>query len=130
MVFSAIQTSQAPQNPFPAIFPMLVEIQKQIEQLRVEIGIRLNQIDTKLGAYISQSLALEEGELKDTRRLRPEDEATAFAPVLISSAPSTSSLPSLPGRIEIVLRCGRRVIVDNGVYSAALARVLAVLERP
>jgi hypothetical protein len=42
----------------------------------------------------------------------------------------TSSLPSLPGRIEIVLRCGRRVIVDNGVDSAALARVLAVLERP
>jgi len=32
-------------------------------------------------------------------------------------------------RIEIVLACGRRVVVDNGVDSAALARVLAVLER-
>jgi len=63
-------------------------------------------------------------------RLFEGDEATTFAPVLISSAPSTSSLPSLSGRIEIVLRCGRRVIVDNGVDSAALARVLAVLERP
>jgi hypothetical protein len=29
-----------------------------------------------------------------------------------------------------VLACGRRVVVDNGVDSAALARVLAVLERP
>ena len=35
-------------------------------------------------------------------RLFEGDEATTFAPVLISSAPSTSSLPSLSGRIEIV----------------------------
>ncbi len=81
-------------------------------------------------------------------RLVEDDEATTFAPVLISSTASTSSSPSLPerleagensrssscsiaapGRIEIELTCGRRVIVDNGVDSAALARVLAVLER-
>ena len=36
----------------------------------------------------------------------------------------------MPGRIEIVLTCGRRVIVDSGIDSAALARVVAVLERP
>lgn len=77
------------------------------------------------------------------------DEAATFTPVLISSVPSPCSSPSLPecleagensassscsiampGRIEIVLTCGRRVIIDNGVDSAALARVLAVLERP
>ena len=64
-------------------------------------------------------------------RLFEGDAATTFAPVLISSAPSTSGSPSLlPGQIEIVLTCGRRVIVDNGVDSAALARVLAVLEQP
>jgi transposase len=82
-------------------------------------------------------------------RLLEDDEAAAFAPVLIGSAPSTSSFPSLPrrleavensppspcsitalGRIEIVLTCGRRVMVDNGVDCVALARVLAVLERP
>ncbi|MDI1345883.1 MAG: hypothetical protein PSV22_17535 [Pseudolabrys sp.] len=82
-------------------------------------------------------------------RLLEDDEATIFAPILIGSAPSTSSLPSVPerleavenslsspcsiaalGRIEIVLTCGRRVTVDNGVDCAALARVLAVLERP
>jgi hypothetical protein len=33
------------------------------------------------------------------------------------------------GRIEIMLVCGRRVMVDYGVDAAALARVLAVLER-
>ena len=83
-------------------------------------------------------------------RLFEGDEATTFAPVLISSAPSTSSSPlsypecleagenspssrsliAAPGRIEIVLTCGRRMIVDNGVDPAALAQVLAVLERP
>jgi hypothetical protein len=31
--------------------------------------------------------------------------------------------------MEVVLRCGRHVLVDNGVDAAALARVLAVLER-
>jgi len=34
-----------------------------------------------------------------------------------------------PGRIEIVLAGGRRVIVDRAVDAAALARVVAVLER-
>ena len=32
--------------------------------------------------------------------------------------------------MEIVLTRGRRVIVDHGVDAAALARVVAVLERP
>ncbi len=32
--------------------------------------------------------------------------------------------------MEIVLTHGRRVIVDHGVDAAALARVIAVLERP
>jgi transposase len=82
-------------------------------------------------------------------RLVGADEATTFAPAIISREPSASILPSssehlegaenspsstypvaAPGRIEIVLTCGRRVIVDNGVDAAALARVVAVLERP
>jgi hypothetical protein len=37
---------------------------------------------------------------------------------------------AVSGRIEIVLMRGHRVIVDNGVDAAVLARVLAVLERP
>jgi transposase len=81
-------------------------------------------------------------------RLAEADETAKFAPAIISSEPSTSSPPSsperlegvenspspicpvaAPGRIEIVLTRGRRVIVDAGVDAAALARVLAVLER-
>lgn len=80
-------------------------------------------------------------------RLVEADEATTFAPAIISREPSTSGPPSFPerleasanppsspcpvaaGRIEIVLTRGRRVIVDTEVDAAALARVLAVLER-
>lgn len=76
------------------------------------------------------------------------DDGAMFAQAVISCEPSTSSLPSFPerleatenlpssscpvaapGRIEIVLTHGRRVIVDNGVDVAALARVIDVLER-
>jgi transposase len=82
-------------------------------------------------------------------RLVEADEATTFVPAIISREPSTSCPPlfperleaaenspsspcpvAAPGRIEIVLTRGHRVIVDTGVDAAALARVLAVLERP
>ena len=82
-------------------------------------------------------------------RLVEADAATTFVPAIISGEPSTSSPLSFPkrleaaenspsspcpvaapGRIEIVLTRGRRVIVDAGVDAVALARVLAVLERP
>jgi transposase len=82
-------------------------------------------------------------------RLIEAEEAATFAPAIISREASSTSSPSFPervegtenlphspcpvgvaSRIEIVLACGRRVVVDNGVDSASLARVLAVLERP
>ena len=79
-------------------------------------------------------------------RLVEAEEVTTFAPAIISQEPlstgpapcsepaPTRSPPSTvaiaaAGRIEIVLPCGRRVVVDNGIDAAALARVLAVLER-
>jgi transposase len=79
-------------------------------------------------------------------RLIEAEEAATFASAIISREASSTSSPPFPervestenlphapvgvaGRIEIVLACGRRVVVDNGVDSAALARVLAVLER-
>ena len=82
-------------------------------------------------------------------RLVEADNGATFAQVMISCEPSMSSPPPLPerieaaenppslscpigapGRMEIVLTHGRRVIVDHGVDAAALARVVAVLERP
>ena len=81
-------------------------------------------------------------------RLVEVDNGAMFAQAVISCEPSTSGRPSFPerieppenspssscpveasGRMEIVLTGGRRVIVDNGVDAAALARVIDVLER-
>jgi len=81
-------------------------------------------------------------------RLVEVDNGAMFAQAVISCEPLTSSSPSFPerreatenspslsrpvdthGRMEIVLMGGRRVIVDGGVDAAALARVIAVLER-
>jgi len=81
-------------------------------------------------------------------RLGEAEEATTFAPAIISQeplsigpepcpkaaaaperSPSSTVAIAAAGRIEIVLPCGHRVVVDNGVDAAALARVLAVLER-
>ncbi|MCA6110378.1 IS66-like element accessory protein TnpA, partial [Bradyrhizobium cenepequi] len=73
-------------------------------------------------------------------RLVEADEATVFAPAIIGGESSASDAPPLPaqvipapcpaavpGRIEIVLMCGSRVIVDDGVDATALRRVLDVL---
>jgi transposase len=81
-------------------------------------------------------------------RLVEADDGPTFAQAVISCEPSTSSLPSYPdrpeaaenlpssscavvapGRMEIVLTGGRRLIIDNGVDAATLARVIDVLER-
>lgn len=79
-------------------------------------------------------------------RLGEADSPPSFVQAVIGCEPSTGRVAPLPepieaaessasgrsvaaGRIEIMLVCGRRVMVDNGVDAAALARVLAVLER-
>jgi transposase len=82
-------------------------------------------------------------------RLVEADDGPTFAQAVISCESSTSSLPSYPdhseaaenlpssscavvappGRMEIVLRGGCRVIVDNSVDVATLGRVIDVLER-
>jgi transposase len=50
-------------------------------------------------------------------------------PAAQRSEDTAACLPPATGRLEIVLAGGRRVIVDRAVDAAALARVVAVLER-
>src|SRR5215204_3321167 len=52
----------------------------------------------------------------------PEGAAPGFV-----GGPRTGTAPT--GRMEIVVRSGRRIIVDAGVDAAALARVLEVVDR-
>ncbi len=52
-----------------------------------------------------------------------------FVPAVVLPEEGKTTLTRTVGRIVIVLPGGRRVIVDAGVDSAALARVLDVLER-
>ena len=52
-----------------------------------------------------------------------------FVPAVVISEQGKTSLTATVGRMVIVLAGSRRIIVDAGVDSAALARVLDVLER-
>ena len=55
---------------------------------------------------------------------RPAEMPREPQPGLVGTSPSRPT-----GRIEIVLNNSRRIIVDEGVSAAALARVIGVLER-
>jgi transposase len=58
----------------------------------------------------------------------PEGGAPGFVrAVIVPEGPRTGTAPT--GRMEIVVRSGRRIIVDAGVDAAALARVLEVVDR-
>ena len=86
--------------------------------------------------------------LARTGRFVVNEDAVTFAQAVVAREPSTGiptalsdgleiaeSLPSsscpvvASSRMEIVLERGQRVIVDNSVDAAALARVIGVLER-
>jgi transposase len=56
---------------------------------------------------------------------------TNFARAMVASAETVAAEPSAPptGRMVIEIGKDRRIIVDAGVDAAALARVLAILER-
>ena len=61
-------------------------------------------------------------------RIGAEDLAPGFVPAMIIPETRPDSGASPTGRMEIVVAKGRR-IVDAGVDAAALARVIAVLDR-
>jgi transposase len=62
-------------------------------------------------------------------RIGSEDMAPGFVPAMIIPEPRPDSGASPTGRMEIVVAKGRRIIVDADVDAAALARVIAVLDR-
>ena len=97
---------------------------------------------------VAQRYNLNANQIFRWRRLFREPERAAgtgrFVPVVVGAVPGhevgaatmhppsddpVAAGPPAPGRMEIVLAGGRRVIVDRAVDGPALARVLAVLER-
>ena len=58
-----------------------------------------------------------------------EGSAPGFVPAMIIPGTRPGAGASPTGRMEIVVAKGRRIIVDAGVDAAALARVVAVLDR-
>ncbi len=59
----------------------------------------------------------------------PTSDRSAEMPREPQPGPASNSAPRPTGRIEIVLGDSRRIIVDQDVTAAALARVIGVLER-
>ena len=55
--------------------------------------------------------------------------SAGFVPAVVLPEEGRTTRPGTVGRMVVVLPGGRRVIVDAGVDSVALARVLDVLER-
>jgi len=102
---------------------------REIVAATLEPGASVSAVAQRYGMHPSQLFAWR----KAAREGRlTEERGVEFAPVVI--APERAALPppttvSVPGRMEIVLGNGRRVIVDDGVRAAALARVIKVLDR-
>ena len=80
---------------------------------------------------ISRSLLMTWRRAFRPERMGPEVQQTSFARAMVATAETVAVEPSAPttGRMVIEIGKDRRVIVDAGVDAAALARVLAILER-
>ncbi len=101
---------------------------QEIVAATLEPGASVSAVAQRYGMHPSQLFAWRKA-ARDGRLI--EERAVEFAPVVIASEPA--ALPpatvSAPGRMEIMLGNGRRVIVDDSVRAAALARVIKVLDR-
>lgn len=96
------------------------------------VGANVSAIARRHKLYAGQLFAwrrlAREGLLNDPDGTIP---AGGFAPIVVSAGdvvprPAADSC----GRLEIVLRSGRRIIVESGVDPAMLGPLVEVLERP
>jgi transposase len=102
---------------------------QEIVAATLEPGASVSAVAQRYGMHPSQLFAWRKA-ARDGRLI--EERAVEFAPVVIAPEPAALPPPatvSAPGRMEIVLGNGRRVIVDESVRAAALARVIKVLDR-
>jgi transposase len=91
----------------------------------------VSSVAQRYGMHASQLFAWRKA-ARDGRLI--EESGVEFAPVIIAPGhPELEAPPPLataaPGRMEIVLGNGRRIIVDTSVRAAALACVIKVLDR-
>ena len=89
-------------------------------------GASVSAVAQRYGMHPSQLFAWRKA-ARDGRLV--EESGVEFTPVVIAPEPAAPLPASAPGRMEIVLSNGRRVIVDSSVRSGALARVIKVLDR-
>lgn len=92
-------------------------------------GASVSAVAQRYGLHPSQLFAWRKA-ARDGRLV--EENGVEFAPVVVASEPVALPAPeaaSRLGRMEIVLGNGRRIIVDNSVRAAVLARVIKVLDR-
>ena len=102
---------------------------QEIVAATLEPGASVSAVAQRYGMHPSQLFAWRKA-ARDGRLIEGRD--VEFAPVVIASEPAALPPPATgpaPGRMEIVLGNGRRVIVDGSVRAAALARVIKVLDR-
>ena len=95
----------------------------------LEPGASVSAVAQRHGMHPSQLFAWRKA-ARDGRLV--EESSIEFTPVVVAAEPPTRLPPVMapaPGRMEIVLGNGRRIIVDNSVRAAALARVIKVLDR-
>jgi transposase len=95
-------------------------------------GASISAVARRYGLHPSQVFAWRKAAREGAIAERPGSGLfdCAFAPVLVtdgSHVPPSGAIDS--GRMEIVLRNDRRIVVDASVDAAALDRVINVLER-
>ena len=80
---------------------------------------------------ISRSLLMTWRRALGSEPMAADVQQTGFARAMVATAETAAAEPSASasGRMVIEIGMDRRVIVDAGVDAAALARVLAILER-